>query len=164
MTDEPLDLNEAKVVYRSLAYQPATWSRTYRVIVRSVNKVGEWSGGLDTYFPSDQYGWKWSHCPFQGLIGSRNRLKQHQGTQDWFWQNRQPRHYPKHCQTFDQRGSLQPDSAIQTVISSGKLGYHHGLVAVQSISYCWESRPPCPSDWDPSCLESCLPLLVLAFV
>jgi|UPI0003A6CA0E hypothetical protein len=41
MTDEPLDLNEAKVVYRSLAYQPATWSRTYRVIVRSVNKVGE---------------------------------------------------------------------------------------------------------------------------
>ena len=40
--DEPLDFNETKVVYRTLAYHhPATWAQAYRVIVRSVHKAGE---------------------------------------------------------------------------------------------------------------------------
>ena len=39
--DEPLDFNETKVVYRTLAYQPATWAQAYRVIVRSIHKAGE---------------------------------------------------------------------------------------------------------------------------
>lgn len=41
MDDEPLDFNETKVVYRTLEYQPATWTQAYRVIVRSVHKAGE---------------------------------------------------------------------------------------------------------------------------